>query len=136
MPAAKKRKQSKLVSRSPVVEANTDADGNDDSAGKKGKESKGKPTVNWQANPQKTWDLVTILEDQPKIRLALFSDSTKAAIVDGRKKVVARYGKSHAHAEIAQQLFAVNLAIIVDNNKLLVAEQKRYAQAVNSRLAK
>lgn len=74
--------------------------------------------------------MVTYLSEQPDFRRRLFSDSTGAAKQEGRRKVVAKDGKTQQYAVLAQSIFAKDPA----QSSAFKANPTKFATAVETRL--
>jgi hypothetical protein len=76
-------------------------------AGTAGSLKKRAHEIPWAKNPDWTWRLIDYLEQNPDFRRKLFSDATKDATADQRKKKQAKDQKAVAHGVLAEWVFSI-----------------------------
>ncbi len=64
-----------------------------------------KPSIPWAKNPDWTWKLIALLQEDMKFRLKLFSDSTQSAKKEGHKMTKNKESLGSLHAKAAKYIF-------------------------------
>ncbi|KAF8516036.1 hypothetical protein JB92DRAFT_2614385, partial [Gautieria morchelliformis] len=86
------------------------------------------PDIKWDSNHAWTHSLIQLLIDQPDLRRKLFSDSTRDAKDNNRRKLQAKDQKIHLHGVLAKHIFEEHNAV------QYASDPGRFAKSVGQHL--
>ncbi|KAF8522020.1 hypothetical protein JB92DRAFT_2558186, partial [Gautieria morchelliformis] len=96
----------------------------------KAKKKKRAPDIKWDSNHAWTHSLIQLLIDQPDLRRKLFSDSTRDAKDNNRRKLQAKDQKIHLHGVLAKHIFEEHNAV------QYASDPGRFAKSVGQHLGR